>query len=92
MNEDNSPKQRVRRIKKDIPNNFSKVYLRFADFKCKEFLQVKSVILNNLGSTSVIFYDSSTKQYHPQSYSINLSIDLYNDLIDILGEENVVPK
>ena len=45
-----------------------------------------------MGATNVIFYDTSTKSYQPYSKSINLNIDIYNTLIEILGEENVVPK
>ena len=82
----------VRKIKKELPKSFSKIYLRFTDFKCDEITQIKSLIASNNGSTNVIFYDTSTKSYQPYGISIDLTIDTYNQLIDILGEENVVPK
>ena len=92
LNENGTAKVSVRRIKKELPKAFSKIYLRFPNLTCDEVTRVKSVISNNKGKTSVIFYDSSTKAYLPYEISINLNIDSYNDLIDILGEENVVPK
>ena len=82
----------IRKIKKELPKSFSKIYLRFADLNCNEVQQIKSLIEDNMGATNVIFYDTSTKSYQPYSKSINLNIDIYNTLIEILGEENVVPK
>lgn len=92
LNENNTVKQTTVKIKKELPKNFTKIYLRFADLTCEAVLQVKNIILKNIGKTNVIFYDSSTKTYTPYDKSIDLNIDTYNDLIDILGEENVVPK
>ena len=92
LNENNTVKQTTVKIKKELPKNFTKIYLRFADLTCDAVLQVKNIILKNIGKTNVIFYDSSTKTYTPYDKSIDLNIDTYNDLIDILGEENVVPK
>ena len=82
----------TRKIKKELPKSFSKIYLRFTSLNCDEIKQVATLVANNAGSTDVIFYDTSTKSYHPYNKSINLNIDIYNYLIDILGEENVVPK
>ena len=92
LNENGSSRQSVRRIKKELPNSFSKIYLRFSNLTCDTVTSVKAVISNNIGKTSVIFYDSSTKAYIPYEVSVDLNINSYNDLIDILGEENVVPK
>ena len=82
----------TRKIKKELPKSFSKIYLRFTSLNCDEIKQVATLVANNAGSTDVIFYDTSTKSYHPYDKSINLNIDIYNYFIDILGEENVVPK
>jgi hypothetical protein len=59
---------------------------------CDEVSDVKRLISENRGSTSVIFYDTSKKAYQSYDGAMDLNIDTYNRLIDILGEENVVPK
>ena len=92
LNENGATKQSVRRIKKDLPKSFTKVYLRFPSLSDASVAEVKSLIANNSGATSVIFYDTSTKSYRPYERGMNLNIDTYNTLIDILGDENVVPK
>ena len=92
LNENGSAKQSVRRIKKDLPKSFSKVYLRFPSLSDALVAEVKSLIANNSGAPNVIFYVTSTKSYHPYERLMSLNIDTYNALIDILGEENVVPK
>ena len=61
LNENGSAKQSVRRIKKDLPKSFSKVYLRFPSLSDALVAEVKSLIANNSGATNVIFYDTSTK-------------------------------
>jgi DNA polymerase-3 subunit alpha len=80
------------KIKKELPKSFSKIYLRFPDLICDEVSDVKRLISENRGSTSVIFYDTSKKAYQSYDGAMDLNIDTYNRLIDILGEENVVPK
>ena len=92
LNENGTVQKSPLKIKKELPKSFSKVYLRFPNFTCNEFLKVKEFISKNKGNVSVIFYDSSVKTYSPYGVSINLDINSYNELIDILGEENVVPK
>jgi DNA polymerase-3 subunit alpha len=82
----------IRKIKKELPKSFSKIYLRFPDLICDEVSDVKRLISENRGSTSVIFYDTSKKAYQSYDGAMDLNIDTYNRLIDILGEENVVPK
>ena len=80
------------KIKKELPKSFSKIYLRFPDLICDEVSDVKRLISENRGFTSVIFYDTSKKAYQSYDGAMDLNIDTYNRLIDILGEENVVPK
>ncbi len=80
------------KIKKELPKSFSKIYLRFPDLICDEVSDVKRLISENRGSSSVIFYDTSKKAYQSYDGAMDLNIDTYNRLIDILGEENVVPK
>ena len=82
----------TRKIKKELPKSFSKIYLRFSNLNCSEISVIKSIVESNSGAINVIFYDTSTKSYHPYEKMINLDINIYNQFIDILGEENVVPK
>ena len=92
LNENGALLKPIRKIKKELPKSFSKLYLRFESLTSDAVSQVKALIAENCGETSVIFYDSSIKSYQPYEKSIKLNIDTYNALIDILGEENVVPK
>ena len=92
LSENNAQSTVIRKIKKELPKSFSKIYLRFDNLSCDSVEQVKAIISKNIGKTNVIFYDSSIKKYVPYEISLNLNIDVYNDLIDILGEDNVVPK
>ena len=77
---------------KPLPKVFSKLYLRFEDLNSIKVSKVNSIIASSKGTTSVIFYDSSKKAYSPPIATIDLTKDIYHSLIDILGEENVVPK
>ena len=92
LNENGKANTQNKKIKKELPASFSKIYLRFKALNSAEVNDVESIIAKNNGKISVIFYDSVTKSYMPYKNSINLNIDTYNALIDILGEENVVPK
>ena len=92
LSENGTQKQRLVKIKKELPKSFTKIYLRFESLSLSSVSMVKSLIANNTGDTNVIFYDSSTKAYSPYECGINLTVRIYNELIELLGEENVVPK
>ena len=77
---------------KELPQNFSKLYLRVNNFEESTFIKSQDFIKTNKGNTAVIFYNSSKKEYVPFDIGIQLDNKTYNLLINILGEENVVPK
>ena len=79
-------------ILKELPQNFSKLYLRVNDFEEQAFIKSQNFVRANKGNTSVIFYNSSKKEYVPFDTGIQLDNKNYNLLIELLGEENVVPK
>ena len=87
-----APIQVPKKEYKPLPKVFSKLYLRFEDLNSIKVSKVNSIIASSKGTTSVIFYDSSKKAYSPPIATIDLTKDIYHSLIDILGEENVVPK
>ena len=92
LDENGTVKNDRKKAKKELPKSFSKIYLRFDNLTSDAVSKVKALISTNRGSINVIFYDSSSKSYVPYNSSVDLNIDVYNILIDILGEENVVPK
>ena len=92
LDENGTVKNDRKKAKKELPKSFSKIYLRFDNLTSDAVSKVKAIISTNRGSINVIFYDSSSKSYVPYNSSVDLNIDVYNILIDILGEENVVPK
>ena len=85
-------KEVERKEYKPLPKSFSKLYLRFESLASLKVSEVNAIISDSRGSTAVIFYDSSKKAYSPAIANIDLTKDIYYSLIDILGEENVVPK
>ena len=77
---------------KELPKTFSKLYLRVNNFEDPTFTQSQNIVTKNKGNTNVIFYNSAKKEYVPFDIGITLNKETYNMLINILGEENVVPK
>ncbi len=72
--------------------NFSKVFLRVPDMECKEYLKAKNIVDIFEGQTQVIFYDSKTKAYKSYSQGLAASSYVIEELIVLLGKENVVLK
>ena len=75
-----------------LPRQISKLYLRVPDMSCHTFRKVQNLIEIFDGWLPVIYYDSSTKQYHPAQHRVMLTPACHAELIELLGAENVVPK
>ena len=73
-------------------SGYSKLYIRFENFQCNDFFTAKNIIDKSSGTVKVFFYDLSKKEYHTYTHGITLSNEIYQQLIDLLGNENVVPK
>jgi DNA polymerase-3 subunit alpha len=69
-----------------------KLYLRVPDLTCDEFIRTKNLVEIFEGSTEVIFYDGSTKQYHPSGLGFDMTEYTIKQLKDLLGDENVVGR
>ncbi len=74
-----------------LPKTVTKLYLRVSDLNSKEYFKAKNLADIFEGEVLVVFYDTSTKTYHNYK-GIQLTQYLYNELITLLGGENVVPK
>ena len=70
----------------------SKLYLRVESLECDAFMRAKNLVEIFEGGVSVIFYDTSTKQYHPSGLSFDATDYTVKQLEDLLGKENVVLK
>ena len=71
-------------------NKVSKIYLRVPDLQTHQYLKAKNIIDIFEGTTSVIFYDSSSEKYIYYNRGFALSAYLLKELYEILGEANVV--
>ena len=70
----------------------SKIYLRVPSLESKEYLKVKNIVDIFEGPVKVIFYDSSSSRYINYSGGIAFSEYIYNELVALIGKENVVVK
>ena len=70
----------------------SKLYLRVPTLDCESFEKAKNLVEIFEGSTPVIFYDTSSKQYRPSGLSFDATDYTLKQLKELLGEENVVLK
>lgn len=69
-----------------------KIYLRVKSLNSIEFVRAKNLVEIFEGSTSVIFYDNSTKQYYPSGLGFDVTNYTVRQLKELLDEENVVLK
>ena len=61
--------------------------------KCENFKKAKNLVdIFNEGSVRVIFYDMSMKKYSEYSERIYCTDYVIQQLMNILGEDNVVVK
>jgi hypothetical protein len=70
----------------------SKLYLRVDSLDCDAFHKAKNLVEIFEGSVAVIFYDTSSKQYHPSGLGFDATDYTVKQLKALLGEENVVLK
>ena len=84
----NSVKEKIH----ELPDFVNKLYLRVPDLTSLEYKKAKNLTDIFEGSTSVIFYDASCKKYIPYDHGIALSKFIYHELVNILGNDNVVAK
>ena len=70
----------------------SKIYLRVPSLESKEYLKAKNIVDIFEGPVKVIFYDSSSSRYINYSSGIAFSEYIYNELVGLIGKENVVVK
>ena len=70
----------------------TKLYLRVPSLNSKEYFKAKNIVDIFEGNVSVFFYDNSTSKYIPYDRGIQLSSYVYGELVEILGEGNVVAK
>ena len=69
-----------------------KMYLRVPSLESKEFAYAKNIVEIFEGTTAVVFYDNSTKQYKASGLGFDVSSYTMGELKKLLGEENVVLK
>ncbi len=70
----------------------TKLYLRVPDLSSEVYRKAKNLVEIFEGSTQVFFYDSSTSQYIPHTGGTEATEFVLNELRQILGEINVVPR
>ena len=75
-----------------LPQKAEKVYMRVPDLSSREYLKAKNITDIFEGNTRVIFYDRSRSEYVQYGHGIQLSEYIYNELVQILGKDNVVVK
>ena len=69
-----------------------KVYLRVPDQQGSLYQKAKNLIDIFDGRTQVIFYDRSTASYQPYPVGAELTPFVLQELTNLLGADNVVPK
>ena len=72
--------------------NVNKVYIRVPDFNCELFRKARNIVEIFEGNVRVIFYDSSRSQAVNFPQGIDATPYVISELIELLGQENVVPK
>ena len=70
----------------------AKVFLRVVDLQCEAYRKARNLIDIFDGNVPVIFYDTSRAAYQPYEHGLDATDFVLNELIAILGSENVVPK
>ena len=70
----------------------SKIFLRVPDLSCHAYHKACNLIGLFDGTVPVIFYDTSEARYVPYPQGIAASQLILDELVEILGMENVVPK
>ncbi len=74
------------------PQNAKILYLRVPDFFCVKWQKAKNILDIFEGTLPVSVYDSSAAKYQRLDMGFDCSAFTVKELVDILGEENVVLK
>ena len=69
-----------------------KLYLRVPDLRCAKYKKAANLADIFEGGVRLFFYDNESAKYSEYPHGIDLSDYVYNELIALLGKENVVPK
>jgi len=77
---------------RDTLNKKTKIYLRVPSLECKEYFKAKNIVDIFEGEVKVFFYDTCSAKYLTYGRGVELTQYVYNELISILGSENVVAK
>ena len=74
------------------PQKIKKLYLRVPDTECTLYRKARNLaeIFDEGLCVPLVFYNSETKAYIPQEKGIALSPFVMQQLIDLLGKENVI--
>ena len=72
--------------------SLSKVYLRVPSLDSEIYQKTRNLVEIFDGPIRVYFYDSSTAKYTEHNGGITISEFVLNELISLLGKDNVVPK
>ena len=66
--------------------------MRVPNLTCDEFIKAKNLVEIFEGTTEVIFFDNSIRQYKPSGLCFDVTAYTIKQLKIILGDENVVEK
>ena len=69
-----------------------KLYLRVGSLECEEFVKAKNLVEIFEGEVSVVFFDSSSRQYHSSGLGFDATEYTLAQLRLLLGDANVVLK
>ena len=75
-----------------VEQKAKKLYLRVPNLNCDEFAHAKNLVEIFEGTTEVVFFDSSTKQYKSSGLGFDATEYTLKQLKSLLGGENVVLK
>jgi DNA polymerase-3 subunit alpha len=70
----------------------AKVYLRVPDLQSELYRKARNLVDIFEGSVPIIFYDTSRSIYQPYEHGLDATDFVLNELVFLLGKENVVPK
>ena len=76
----------------NIDSGASKVFLRVKDMECLEYRRAKQIVDRSKGTLKVVFYDSASSKYMAYSQGFLPERNAVEELVRILGKDNVVFK
>lgn len=70
----------------------SRIYVKVPSKESEEFVRILNILRKSSGNTEVFAYFSDTAKYvRLNNYSINYNDNIINELINVVGDENVAP-